>query len=106
MRIHTNVMSKAEVASHLGVQNDVTIHVVSEHGSRSHRIAYEVALRGQGKRHKRNPNTRDDSLPGKAATYDDWGQYIANLYRMDVDAIVGPYKGRDDFHKQTKGAYA
>jgi hypothetical protein len=105
MRIHTNNLSKAEVASTLGMPDDVTVHVVSQHGSRTHRIAYEVALRGQSKRHKQAPQTRDDSMPGKAATWEDWGQYLANLYRMDVDLVAGPYTDRADFHKQTKGKF-
>ena len=104
MRIHTQ-LSKAVIASHLGMPDDVTIHVVSEHGSRSHRTAYEVALRGDGRRHTRNPNTRDDSIPGKAATYDDWGQYLAVLYRQDASMKAGPYKNRSDFERQTKHKY-
>ena len=106
MRIHTNVLAEKELASHLGMPDDVTIHVVSKHGSRTHRIAYEVALRGEGKRHRKAPNTRDESMPGKAATWDDWGQYLANLYRMDGTMIAGPYKGRDHFHAVTNNKYA
>lgn len=104
MRIHTDTMSKAEVASHLGMPDDVTVHVTGQHGSRSHRIAFEVALRGHGKRHTKNPATTE-KIDGKSATWADWGQYLANLYRMDGTMVAGPYQNRDHFHRVTKGQF-
>ena len=105
MRIHTNALSEGDIASHAGMPDDVTVHVVSRHTSRSHAAAYEVALRGHGTRHKRPPQTRDESMPGKAATFDDWGWYIAGLYRNDAGLIAGPYKNRTEFEDATKNVY-
>jgi hypothetical protein len=41
----------------------------------------------------------------QAATYDEWGAFIANLYACDDAAKIGPYKSGSDFDLQTNGAY-
>lgn len=41
----------------------------------------------------------------KGATYDEWGYWIAQLYVIDSEAIVGPYNDEFDFHRQTRDAY-
>jgi len=110
MRIHTTLTAES-LASTLGMPDDVTIHVAGPYGSRARigsfaSVAYEVTLRGHGKRHKRAPNTRDDSMPGKAATYDDWGLYLADIYGRDEYAHAGPYKGRADFNRKTDNKYS
>lgn len=81
---------------------------VVTHGSRSRKRAFEVALRGDGGRHKRRPNSGSyGAAQGDfAATYDDWGYWLAELFRRDPNARVGSvYNGRDDFHARTAGAY-
>lgn len=40
-----------------------------------------------------------------AATYDEWGHFLAALFDLDPTAVAGPYKSRDDFHAQTSGKY-
>lgn len=40
-----------------------------------------------------------------AATYDEWGWFIAELFAVDPDAIFGPYKGLDSFNAQTANKY-
>lgn len=41
----------------------------------------------------------------KAATWDEWGHFLAAIFEQDEDAICGNYNGADDFHSQTKYKY-
>lgn len=40
-------------------------------------------------------------LLDKAATWDEWGIFIAELFRRDINAVIGQYKSLDDFIEQT-----
>ncbi len=40
-----------------------------------------------------------------AATYDEWGYWLAALFAIDPEMLAGNYKGVDSFHALTKGAY-
>jgi hypothetical protein len=113
MRIHTNVLHKEDLreATKYVADNAPNIYVdsISIHGSRKRAFALEVQLRGDGERHTRRPNSgrigasSDDSY---AATYDDWGYWLAELYRIDPEMIVArSYDNADDFHKKTNYKY-
>jgi hypothetical protein len=109
MKIHTS-LHEADLATAMNKTDlsDVTLHVIGRPGSRSHVRAFEVALRGHGRRHKRPPNTGivGAASPERAATRDDWGNFMAQIFAVDPNAIFGPYKGSGHFHRETKGAYA
>lgn len=38
----------------------------------------------------------------KAATYDEWGFFLAEIFRDDEEAICGPYADAHDFHEKTE----
>ena len=106
MRLHTNGIEHADtirnaMRSAAGNAPDVSVTSVTEHGSRTHRKAFEVALQGHGSRHRKN----NASNTGKAATRDDWGWFLAALYAIDGDMVAGPYKDRSDFARQTTNDY-
>lgn len=110
MRIHTDHLSEADLFKALYEARDmapnVDLIVQGTYGSRSHRQAFRVALRGTGVRHTRHPNTGITGAGSEyAATHDDWGWFAAAVFALDESAIVGPYKGTNNFHKQTKDAY-
>jgi hypothetical protein len=42
----------------------------------------------------------------RAASYDEWGWFLAALFRADPNAKAGPYKNEPDFHRKTEGAYS
>lgn len=67
-------------------------------GSRSHDRAYIVRLSGSGKTNMRG-------LPDKAATYEEWGYFIANLFTQDESAICGNYKSAADFDFKTESRF-
>jgi hypothetical protein len=41
-----------------------------------------------------------------AATWDQHGEWMARLFRLDPRARIAYYDGVDDFHAMTKGVYA
>jgi hypothetical protein len=102
MRIHSDILTRDDLFAAIGAVRadapDIYLEHASAHGSRSRTRAFEVALRGMGARHTRRPNFGGD---GYAATYHDWGYWIAELFAIDHDAVIGPYKGADDFERQT-----
>lgn len=64
--------------------------------SRHHRHTfYLVASDGFGRRWA-NSGFRGSSHR-KAATYDEWGVFLAELFKRDPEAKAGPYSGADDF---------
>lgn len=110
MRIHTNRLTEQDLRDALrnasGKAPQVTLTVQGQHGSRSHNKAFEVALRGEGRRHTKRPNTGITGAGSEyAATYDDWGWFLAYLFESDEQATAGPYRGHDDFDRKTKYAY-
>lgn len=109
MRIHSDTLTQKDLRDALGSVPGRQVYFEdspTEHGSRSHDRAFEVRLRGLGDRHTRRPmyawRTGTD---GMAATYDDWGYFLAHLFEVDPDAKAGPYDGRGDFNSQTRYAY-
>jgi hypothetical protein len=105
MRIHSDVLGSDDLQAALAEIPYGGVYLQcrpTRHGSRSRDHAYEAKLRGYGARHTRRPNSgtygADDEY---AATYDDWGYWLAELFSRDPNAICGPYKGAADFQRQT-----
>jgi hypothetical protein len=67
---------------------------VHTQGSRSRERAYSVRLSGSSKHTMQN-------LPDKSATWDEWGEFISALFDIDPKAIIGIYKGRNNFIDST-----
>ncbi len=79
---------------------------IALHGSRKRDHAFEVALRGYGARHTRHVNTGQRGAGDEyAATYSDWGHWLAKLFEKDPRMIAGQYASRADFHTQTERLY-
>jgi hypothetical protein len=71
---------------------------VHRYGSRSHDHALSVRLSGTSKYAMR-------SLPDKSATWDEWGNFIAALFKRDPEAKIGQYENCDDFILKTSREY-
>ena len=67
-------------------------------GSRTRERGFVVRLSGNSKSAMRN-------LSDKAATWDEWGIFIAAIFERDPNAVVGWYKTRDDFFRVTCEEY-
>lgn len=117
MKIHTNTVLYLDV---LQAVNSASPGTFLDHcdlkGSRTHKHAFDVALesdgtpdkKGKARRRKRNMGTSryaDRFNSGFAASYDDWGWFLAALFAKDPDIVAGPYKGAEDFHRQTNNDY-
>lgn len=93
MRIHSDVINYTQQLRDL-LPEGVKAQVVNPHRSRKRANAYEVQLHGTSGR-------RTQSGSGIAASWDEWGAFIAGVFALDAAAIVGPYDGADFFHWTT-----
>jgi hypothetical protein len=119
MRIHTSKLGRLDVRECLAaaqrsgkVTSDIEFVIGPvEYGSKSRDRAFEVQLgtwdqtSGPTKsRHFKNTGTYGADRVW-AATYDEWGHFLALVFLCDRNATAGPYKGHDDFHAKTHDAY-
>lgn len=65
------------------------------HGSRSRDHAFDVILSSH------NGRQAGWGLDYQAATWDEWGIFLAYIFDADPDAVCWAYKSADDFHWQT-----
>lgn len=118
MKIHTDHLVASDLHGALascGLKAEgVAIDLLVPRGSRSRHHGFEVHLAANpgtdrfGKR-RRHANTghngADSANYAKAATYAEWGVWIAALMNLDPEMIFGPYKGLNDFHQQTRNQF-
>jgi hypothetical protein len=127
MRLHTTTIAyTGEVRRALRSAQDAglvadDIHFVvgpEPHGSRKRAHAYEIQLGTDNKYSGRDLN-KNGSIKNRrpkntgqygssqvyAASYDEWGWFIAGIFAADPDAIFGPYDGLEDFVDKTHSAY-
>lgn len=94
------------------VPEHIDFEVCTEHGSRKRSTAFEIKLAtytkepGDGRRRPNTGNRGTDTSDGLwAATYDEWGWFIAELFAVDGDAIFGHYDGVTGFNEATSHKY-
>jgi hypothetical protein len=101
MKLHSDKITSADIYA-AARRAGVSVNELTEHGSRSHGKAYSVYLEGSS---SRQSNQRDH----KAATWDEWGMVMADLYRIDPDAMWGSvrwgYTDEADFHLKTQNRF-
>ena len=79
-------------------------------GPRTRRIDH-VKLRSRYGRHFPNSGTNgaatyDQGYSGNlAASWTEWGWFLARVFEQDPDARCDDYRGADDFHAQTSGRF-
>jgi hypothetical protein len=73
--------------------------LIDQAGSRSHERAYEVRMSGSS---RHTMDSRRMNYTAKSATWDEWGIFIANVFRREITAKVGWYKSLDHFIEVTK----
>jgi hypothetical protein len=92
--------------------DDIVFDVFGTLRSRYWPRAFEIHLATARKDTRADSVTRKtSSLAGGgglryAATYDEWGSFLAEFFEADPQAKAGPYKGGIDFHIKTEYAYA
>lgn len=102
MKLHSNVITFTEIAS--AVPDGCYLAVFNHpgfgwtrcgyEGSRSHARGFVVRLSGSSRYSMQR-------LPDKAATFEEWGEFLSDLYALDRNLKAGHYKDHDDFHEQT-----
>lgn len=80
---------------------------VSLHEGRRARRIDGVSLRSTYNRRHPNTGTRGAETMewGGAASWTEWGWFLARVFDRDPDARCGDYRGRDDFHWQTDARF-
>lgn len=98
MRIHSDVISYTQTIRNAAHAAGTRCEILNPHGSRKRANAFEVQLSG---------SSRYSAQSGqwKAATWDEWGNVIDALFKIDPKAIIGYYDGRDDFITKTQSEY-
>jgi hypothetical protein len=112
MKIHTDVLTERDLHAARRVIPGTWLNSMRA-GSRKRDHAFVVALRSDGTpdrngtKRNRRPNTGTSTMSADefAASYDDWGYWLAELFVLDPRMIAGPYKGRADFDFQTNDKY-
>jgi hypothetical protein len=124
MKLHSDIHTVDTINDALSRAKDsgkvdrlVQFEIFDEKGSRTRKNAFEIKLgwygekvKGDGRRWTNTGTRGSDSLSNGqgnyAATYDEWGWFIAELFDKDADAVFGNYKGRDDFDSQTRWKFS
>jgi hypothetical protein len=101
MRIHTDTLSYADVyAAAERAGNGVNV-TATRRGSRKRDHAFNVYLTGTSSR-RPNSQSGDYAHDGHAATWDEWGMFLAELFRRDPAATVpGVYETAEHFRWAT-----
>lgn len=108
MRIHTDTLKDSDFGDALryasrrtgGDGNTVSNIRFAVYGSRSHARAVDVVLTGSA----RHRSQADRSA--YAATYREWGFFLAYLYTIDPDMkCAGIYADESDYDRKTHGEF-
>lgn len=103
MRIHSDILTADDLRTAAQVAGDDVRISVAEHGSRKRARAFAFSLSGTSSRDRQ---WASDTLPVKAATWDEWGMVIAELFRRDPDATIAQaYPSAEFFHWTTGGRF-
>lgn len=99
MKIHTDKLTEADL--YASRPSGVAVEW-SPCGSRKRACGFHVTLTYYGPEKRRPKNSGHAGAYGdRAATWDEWGIWIARLYEIDPGAVIGCYADRDDFYATT-----
>ena len=113
MRIHTDSLTEKDIYAAADRAGESVRVEMTQHGSRKRDRAFNVTLSGTSSRKRNTGNygtAGEDSYWGPdrshAATWDEWGMFLAELFRRDADAIVpGAYESAEHFRWATGAHY-
>lgn len=101
MRLHSDILTERDLLASL----PANVHAyVTSHGSRKRARAFEVTLyvTQKDELHRRYGNSGGyGSAEDVAATWDEWGTWMQNLYYIDPDALIGWYSSYHHFLEMT-----
>lgn len=95
MRIHTDILTESDLYQAAARAGDGVRVEMTEHGSRKRARAFDFQLSGTSTRRR---NTGNYGAAGEAsywgpdrshaATWDEWGMFLGELFRRDPGAVV------------------
>jgi hypothetical protein len=98
MRLHTDHLTETDIRD-AARKAGVGVERFSRHSSRSRGWAFDVILSGSG---TTSGNYGGADRDVKAATWDEWGLVLAELYQRDPQMIAGSaYRNSEHFHWAT-----
>jgi hypothetical protein len=98
MRIHANTLTRLQVCEAARIAR-VDFGRLTGHGSRKRDHAFDVTLTGES---RRRPNSgAGGSGDEYAATWDQWGVFLAVLFHADDSVTTGPYADAEAFGRAT-----
>lgn len=106
MIIHTT--ASADTLYHAARVARVDFDRFTERGSRTHTRAFDVTLTGESARLPnggRSGGYRYGADNAHAATWDQWGVFLAAIFDADPAAKMTYYKDKADFHWQTSDRF-
>src|SRR4030095_9795008 len=111
MKLHSDkirtqdIREALEMARRKGlIVGDTELLVLEEQKSRKRENGWEIRLGSRyadGVHKRRNMNNT-----AYAATWEEWGWFIVELFELDIDLEFGGYKDYNDFHSQTRYNFA
>lgn len=102
MRIHANTLTTSEIYKAARIAR-VEVEHLTEHGSRKRAHAFEVKLSGESRRRPNNNGAHGDVF---AATWDQWGVFLACLFDADNEiTIPSAYEDRENFQFKTDARF-
>jgi hypothetical protein len=114
MKLHSDTLNRISIREALlaaqksgKVDPLVDFSTLDARGSRTRSAAFEVRLEWLGTKVKGDgrkwTNSGNQGSGGTyAASYDEWGWFITELYRIDPDMVFGHYKNLEGFHEMTR----
>lgn len=112
MRLHSSTLTRDDIAAATRAAGMTGVHAeISTHGSRVAARGFEVKLFGTSPRMPNTGRYGGGRYGGDtAATWDEWGMFLAALFDLDPAMIVGPggrpaYADAAAFHAATCDRY-
>jgi hypothetical protein len=104
MKIYSDVLLTADFTTALPGSAFYFEHLRPLEKVRLRQRGWEVLMGRAGSR--RTFNSGQFGAEGQgAASWDEWGTFLAALYEKDPEMRAGPYKSRADFHRETSRKY-
>jgi hypothetical protein len=104
MRIHADSLTFRQIADAAQVAH-VDLDTMIDHGSRKRNKAFEIHLTGDS---PRRPNSGKYGADGDdfAASWDQWGIFLAELFKADESVTIPRiYGDADQFNEATGGRF-
>lgn len=106
MKIHLNIEDRVKTLNDAREAAGVWHERCKASGSRTHLAKYDIILSGESGR-QMNSGRYGPAPCGstEAATWDQWGIYLAVIFEADPTAKTDYYADAEDFHRQTGGRF-